>query len=293
MSGDDTNLLQIRDRLLRLDDRFLIVGVLNVTPDSFYDGGKFLTVEAAVRHAIEMAEAGADLIDIGAESSRPGAVPITESEELRRLIPAVEAVANAVSVPLSVDTTKAAVARRALAAGASIVNDVSAGRWDADMFHVVAEAGSGMVLMHMQGTPQTMQQSPQYRDVVHEVRAFLIDRTAAAVRAGVNPSKIILDPGFGFGKLQEHNLALLARLGELATAGRPILVGLSRKSFIGQLVHRPVEDRLFGTAAAVALAIERGARLIRVHDVAVMRDVVTVVQSVLRHAESLSQVSHA
>jgi dihydropteroate synthase len=290
---DDANLLQARDRLLRLDDRPLIVGVLNITPDSFYDGGKFLTVEAATRHAIEMEEAGADLIDIGAESSRPGAVPIPEDEELRRLLPIMEAVAQVVSVPLSVDTTKAEVARRALAAGTSIVNDISAGRWDTDMFEVVADSGAGMVLMHMQGTPRTMQQSPQYGDVVQEVREFLLDRMAVAARAGVTPRQIILDPGFGFGKLQAHNLALLARLREIATVGRPVLVGLSRKSFIGRLVDRPVEDRLVGTATAVALAVERGARLIRTHDVAAMRDVVTIVRSVLQQVESSSQVSHA
>jgi len=267
-------------RPLPLDSRVLLMGVLNVTPDSFSDGGCYLDPRAAVEHAIAMQEEGADLIDVGAESSRPGAEPVGESEELIRLMPVLEALCARLTIPLSVDTTKAGVARRALDAGASIVNDVSALRFDPSMGQVIANKGAGLILMHMQGVPQTMQHDPIYRDVVGEVRRFFIDRMQAAAGDGIAPEQILLDPGIGFGKNLQHNLTLLANLEALEDLGRPIVVGVSRKAFIGQVLDRRVGDRLFGTAAAVAMAILHGARVVRVHDVGAMRDVVKMVEAI-------------
>ncbi|MEX5282896.1 dihydropteroate synthase [Nitrospira tepida] len=263
-------------------DRPLLVGILNVTPDSFSDGGQFRSDDEAIAHALRMVEAGAAMLDIGAESSRPGAIPVTEEEETARLMPMLEKIARHCRVPISVDTTKAGVARRAIEAGASLINDISALRFDPAMGKLAAETGAGLVLMHMPGTPQTMQQQASYADVVHEVTAYLTERMAAAEAIGVKSEQIVLDPGFGFGKLVPHNLALLDRLPELCDLGRPLFVGLSRKSFIGQVTGRPVNEREFGTAAAVALAVERGASLLRVHDVAHMADAVKVVEAVMR-----------
>lgn len=286
-------MVQAVDRTLTIAERPLIMGVLNVTPDSFFDGGQYQTRDTAVGRARQMVEEGADLIDIGAESSRPGSDPITEAEELARLIPIVEAVREAVSVPLSVDTTKAAVARRAIAAGAVIVNDISALTFDSSMAHVVSETGAGLVLMHMQGVPRTMQRAPHYEDVVQEVRRFLIDRMQAALASGISLKQIILDPGIGFGKLLEHNLALLAHLKTLTELHRPILVGISHKGFLGQILSQPVQDRLFGTAAAVAVAVGQGAAMVRVHDIAAMRDVVRTVSAIMQHSQPIQQVPHA
>lgn len=272
---------------LRFDSGPLVMGILNVTPDSFYDGGRFCDLDAAMAQAQQMVEAGADLLDIGAESSRPGALPIAQEEELRRLIPVVESVCRKVSVPISVDTTKAVVARRALEAGAAIVNDISALRNDPGMAHVVAGMSAGLVIMHMQGTPQTMQRAPIYTDVVEEIRAFFAERVAVAERAGVSRTRIMLDPGIGFGKLKQHNLTLLANLGAFATFGCPVLVGVSRKSFIDQVLERPGADRIFGTVAAVAMAIERGANVVRVHDVSEIRDVVKVVHAIRQYSSPI------
>lgn len=271
-----------RGRPLSLESHPLLMGVLNVTPDSFSDGGRYLDPSAAVERALAMQEEGADLIDIGAESSRPGAEVVQEGEELRRLMPVVEALGGRLKIPLSVDTTKAAVARRALDAGASLVNDISALRGDSLMGRVVATTGAGLVLMHMQGTPQTMQRDPKYQDVVGEVRRFFIERLQAATGEGIAPEQIILDPGIGFGKNLKHNLTLLANLEALEDLGRPILVGVSRKAFIGQILDRAVGERMPGTAAAVALAVLHGARLLRVHDVRAMKDVVGMVEAVER-----------
>jgi len=271
----------------------LVMGVLNVTPDSFSDGGTFVTVEQAVDHARQMQAEGADIIDIGAESSRPGAHPIDEREELRRLIPVVEAVRAAVSLPISVDTTKAAVARSAIQAGAVIVNDISALQGDSLMAQLVAETGVGVVLMHMQGTPQTMQQSPRYGNVVEEVMAFLQQRAQVAIACGVRSSQIVLDPGFGFGKLQEHNLRMLAEFEAFTTLGYPVLAGVSRKQFIGNVIRRPVHEREFGNAGAVAVAVLKGAHIIRVHDVRAMKDTAMVVSAISRHARSSVEVSNA
>ena len=264
--------------------RTLIMGVLNVTPDSFSDGGKFLDIESAVEHAKEMSRAGADIIDIGGESTRPGAAPVSAEEELRRVLPVIEGLRGMV---VSVDTTKAAVAEQALAAGARIVNDISGLRHDLRMVEVVRNAGAGVVLMHMQGTPQTMQQSPHYDDVIAEVRAFLAERVAFAESRGVKKSQIAVDPGIGFGKTVAHNLQLLARLDELGALGCPLLVGTSRKSFIGKLLGQGeagretgTDGRLWGTAATVAWAVAQGAGIVRVHDVAEMTNVVRMVEAV-------------
>ena len=264
-------------------DRVVLVGILNATPDSFSDGGCHLDPGAAAATAAAMVAAGAGVLDLGAESTRPGATPVPLEEERRRLLPVLAAVRMAVGVPLSVDTTKADVARAALDAGADVVNDVSAGRGDPGMLPLCARERVPVVLMHMQGTPVTMQRAPCYADVVAEVGAFLAGRAAAAVEAGVARDAIVLDPGIGFGKSVAHNLALLARLDVLADLGYPVLVGASRKGFIGELLGgRGPGERLFGTAAVLALAVARGARLLRVHDVAAARDVVAVAEAIAR-----------
>lgn len=273
--------------------RPLIMGILNVTPDSFSDGAAFATVEEAVARAAMMKAEGADIIDIGAESTRPGASPIDEAEELRRLLPVLEAVHAAVPVPVSVDTTKSGVARQAIERGAVIVNDVSAFRQDPRMATLVAERGVGAVLMHMQGIPQTMQRNPSYVDVTREVADFLRERAAAAIALGVKPEQIVLDPGIGFGKLEEHNLQLLAELDMLTQLGHPLLIGVSRKAFIGRIVNQPVQERVYGTAGAVAAAVLRGAQILRVHDVRAMREAAMVAAAIAQRSHSHSQVSHA
>ena len=258
------------------DARAAVMGIVNVTPDSFSDGGRFLDPDAAVAHGIELAEQGADVLDVGGESTRPGAAPVPADEELRRVVPVVERIAAATTVPVSIDTTKAAVARAALDAGATIVNDVSAGRSDPEILGVTAEAGAGYVVMHMQGEPRTMQADPRYDDVVTQVGDFLADRIAVARAAGVAEGAIAADPGIGFGKTVEHNLRLLAGLPALAErVGVPVLVGTSRKTFVGKVLARagaasgdlPVDQREEGTLATVVWAVERGASIVRVHDV--------------------------
>jgi dihydropteroate synthase len=252
------------------------MGIVNVTPDSFSDGGRFLDPDAAVAHAINLANAGADVLDVGGESTRPGAAPVPADEEHRRVVPVIERLAAAVDVPISVDTTKAAVARAALAAGASIVNDVSAGRLDPDVLAVTAAGGAGYVVMHMQGEPRTMQADPRYADVVAEVGDFLAERVDAALGAGIAPGALAADPGIGFGKTVDHNLQLLAGLPSLVERVQvPVMIGTSRKTFIGKLLARasgvadplPVDQRDEGTLATVVWAVERGASIVRVHDV--------------------------
>lgn len=263
-------------------ERAVVVGVLNVTPDSFSDAGRYLDPGRAAEGAVAMVAAGAGMLDLGAESSRPGAAPVPVEEEVRRLLPALRAVRAAVRVPLSVDTTKAEVARAALAAGADLVNDISAGRLDPALLPLCAREGVPVVLMHMRGTPPSMQTDPQYTDVVGEVTAFLAARARAAEAAGVAPAAIVVDPGIGFGKTVAHSCRLLRRLDLVAALGYPVLVGVSRKAFIGQLLGgRAVDQRLLGTAAAVALAVAGGARLVRVHDVGAMHDVVRVAEGIL------------
>lgn len=250
------------------------MGVVNVTPDSFSDGGRYLDASRAIEHGLELAAAGADVLDVGGESTRPGAVPVAAEEEARRVVPVVRRLAGEDGVAVSVDTTKASVARAALEAGAVIVNDVSAGRGDPGMLALVASEGAGYVAMHMRGTPATMQDDPRYDDVVAEVGRFLVERLDAAVTAGVARDRLMADPGIGFGKTLDHNLELLARLPELVGAlGVPVLVGTSRKAFIGSILAgadgtpAPVHDREEGTLATVVWAFERGAAMVRVHDV--------------------------
>jgi dihydropteroate synthase len=256
------------------------MGVLNVTPDSFSDGGLFLEPSAAVEHAGRLASEGADLIDVGGESTRPGSAPVSEEEELRRVMPVVERLAGG-PLPVSIDTSKAEVARRALEAGATFVNDVTALRGDAGMAEIVGRADADLCLMHMRGEPRTMQDDPRYGDVVSEVGAFLEERLAFAVSQGIAAERVWLDPGIGFGKTIEHNLALLRRLDEIVAIGRPIVVGASRKRFIGDLTGRPEAERVAGTIAANVLAFERGAAMFRVHDVAATRDALAVAAATL------------
>ena len=269
------------------------MGVVNVTPDSFFDGGKYATTDAAVRHALQLTEEGADLLDIGAESTRPGSDSIEAGEELRRLLPVVTAVAKAVTVPLSVDTMKSTVARAALEAGAVIINDVTALQADAAMADLVAATGAGVVLMHMRGMPKTMQEAPSYDDVVGEVTEFFRERVMFCRERGIGQDQIVLDPGIGFGKLLVHNLTLLGQLESFAQFGRPILVGVSMKAFIGQVLGRPLEERSWGTAAAIALAVSRGAGILRVHDVRGMKEVVAMAAAITRYANASARVQHA
>ncbi len=268
--------------IIECGSRTLIMGLLNVTPDSFSDGGQFLEPDAALARAIGIVDEGADMVDIGGESTRPGSDPVPADEEIERVVPLIERLASAVPVPISVDTRKAAVAKAALDAGAVIVNDVSAGA-DPEMFAVVRDAGAGMVLMHMQGDPKTMQQAPHYEDVVAEVKGYLRERIEAAELAGIDPHSLAVDPGIGFGKELEHNLSLLRHIEELADLGRPVLVGPSRKRFIQTLLGgMPSEVRLDGTAGAVAWLAARGAHIVRVHDVKEMARVVKVVDAIAR-----------
>jgi dihydropteroate synthase len=275
----------LRDRVLHLGLPPLVMGVVNVTPDSFSDGGRFADAEAAIAHGLALVREGADLLDVGGESTRPGAAPVSLDEELARVLPVVRGLASQTlalghglpTVPLSVDTSKAEVARRCLEAGAHAINDVTALRGDPDMAAVVRDCGAGVILMHMQGTPATMQAAPTYADVVREVSEFLEARLQAAADLGIAASQVVLDPGIGFGKTAAHNLELLGRLDELQRLGRPVCLGVSRKGFLGKLLGRPVQERLSGSLAAVCFALSRhAAQVVRVHDVAATRDAVTL-----------------
>jgi dihydropteroate synthase len=260
-----------------MSDPFRIMGVVNVTPDSFSDGGLYLDSAAAIEHGLQLEREGACILDVGGESARPGAEPVGEAEELRRVLPVIEGLRIAGSrAQISIDTSKASVAAAALDAGATLVNDVTALRGDPEMAPLVAERGAECCLMHMLGDPRTMQRDPRYDDVVNDVRSFLAERMAAAVAAGITPERIMLDPGIGFGKTVEHNLELLRRLSELAALQRPLVIGTSRKSFLGRITGREVDQRIPATIATNVLAYERGARVFRVHDVAPVRDALQV-----------------
>lgn len=255
------------------------MGVVNVTPDSFSDGGMYLNAGAAIAHGLELVGDGADILDVGGESTRPGAEPVGEAEELRRVEPVVVGLAERGTV--SIDTSKAAVAAAAIDAGASIVNDVTALRGDPEMAALCAEREVGVVLMHMPGDPRTMQDDPRYEDVVDDVKAFLLERVEAAAAAGVDEQRIWVDPGIGFGKTLQHNLELLRRLAELRELGRPLVIGTSRKSFIGKVDGSSVEERIGGTIASSVLAAAEGADVLRVHDVAEMAQALKIAAAVL------------
>jgi dihydropteroate synthase len=275
-------ILTLGDKTLRLGTRTHLIGVLNVTPDSFSDGGRYADSGAAVARALSMAAEGADIIEVGGESSRPGSDPVKLEDELARVLPVIRQLIPQCSIPVAVDTTKAEVARQAIDAGATMVNDISALRFDNDMARVVADAGVGVVLMHMKGVPRTMQRDPMYDDCLAEVYAFLSERVEAAVRAGIGPERIVVDPGIGFGKTAHDNLVILNRLGELRGLGKAVLVGPSRKSFIGAVLGLPADQRLEGTAAAVSLSVARGAHLVRVHDVKEMGRVAKMTDAMVR-----------
>jgi len=245
----------------------LVVGILNITHDSFYDGGRYIEKEQAVDRALEMVDEGADIIDIGAESTRPGAQPVPWDEEIARVVPVIKAVAEKVPVPISVDTCKAQVALRAYEAGACIINDISALRFDPDMVEVIKETECTVILMHMLGNPRTMQMSPYYRNVDEDILAFLNERVTFAVEHGISKGKSVVDPGIGFGKRLEDNLELIRRLSEFKTLGRPIAIGTSRKSFIGTITGLPTNQRLEGSLGAACAAALNGASIIRCHDV--------------------------
>jgi dihydropteroate synthase len=270
---------------VRTGSDFEVMGIVNVTPDSFSDGGRWLDPAAAVAHALALVDEGASILDIGGESTRPGAEPVDAETERARVVPVIEGLVKAgAGARISVDTSKLSVAAAALVAGATIVNDVTALRAAPEMAELIAVAGAEVCLMHMLWEPRTMQSDPQYDDVVSDVKAFLEERMAFAVAHGVAEDRIVLDPGIGFGKTVDHNLALLARLEEIVALGRPVLVGTSRKSFLGRLTGRAVDDRLAGTIATNVLAYERGARIFRVHEVAPVHDALTITgATVARH----------
>lgn len=274
-------------RTLDFSRRPGIMGVLNVTPDSFSDGNRYATIEKAVARALQMEEEGADIIDIGGESTRPNATPVNHDEELRRVIPVLERLAGRLTVPVSVDTFKAAVAKEALAAGAEIVNDISGLTFDERMAEEVAVAHAGLVLMHTRGRPAEMQKETAYDSLIAEVTAGLNDSLGLAEAAGIDATRIVVDPGIGFGKSAGGNLEIIRKLSEFSSLGRPIMVGTSRKSFIGAVLGRDVAERAFGTAATVALAIANGASIVRVHDVREMRDVADMAMALIEPVAGL------
>ncbi|MEA5445822.1 dihydropteroate synthase [Gammaproteobacteria bacterium AB-CW1] len=264
----------------RLDlSRPHIMGILNVTPDSFSDGGRFIEPSRALDHARQMMAEGADIIDIGGESTRPGAEAVSEEDELARVLPILEILKSETDVPVSVDTSKPGVMRRVIAAGADIINDVR-GFQDPQAVEAVADSQVGLCIMHMLGEPRTMQSDPRYREVVREIRGFLMDQAAVLMDAGVDRHRIMIDPGFGFGKTLEHNLTLLRELGAFSASAFPVLVGMSRKSMIGKVIDRPVEERVHGSVAVASLAAWLGASVVRVHDVAATRDALAMIQAV-------------
>jgi dihydropteroate synthase len=273
--------LDIRGRRYSLGPAAWLMGIVNVTPDSFSDGGAFFDTDRAVDHALSLACQGADVLDVGGESTRPGSLPVPEEEELRRVLPVIRGLRSKTGVLLSVDTTKSGVARAALDAGADIVNDTSALRADPAMAGVVARSGAAVILMHMKGTPLSMQEAPRYDDLLGEVRAFLASRMREAGEAGIAAERIVLDPGIGFGKTAAHNLEILNRLEAFEDLGRPLCLGVSRKAFIGLVLGTPPGERLEGTIAAAVLGRSRGARILRVHDVGPVAKAVRMAEAIL------------
>jgi dihydropteroate synthase len=282
----DRRLWKIGDRVFDLSRRGLIMGVLNVTPDSFSDGGNFFDAENAVQHGLRMAAEGAHIIDVGGESTRPGAEPVTAEEELRRVIPVIEELRRKSEVIISIDTSKAEVARAAVRAGASIVNDGTGGRGDEEMMPLIAETKSAFIIMHMQGTPQTMQIAPRYTNVVSEVSDFFRQLYGRAIGYNIDTMAIAFDPGIGFGKTLEHNLELLAQLERLRACDRPIVIGVSRKSFLGKLINSAqISDRLAPAVALTSLLRTRGADVLRVHDVKENVNALKVTEAILQRAK--------
>ena len=285
----------IRDRILPIGDRTLIMGVLNVTPDSFSDGGQYFTLDGALAHAEQMISEGADIIDVGGESTRPGGEPVSAEEEIKRVVPVIEPLATRFETPISVDTTKSEVARAALEAGAAIVNDISALRFDFYVADAVARAGAGLVLMHSRGTPATMHRLPPVAEIMQEVTHSLRASVKMAERRGVKRESIVIDPGIGFGKSQEQNLELIAKLDQLIAAfpDYPLLIGTSRKSFIGRILAdesgkpAPADDRLHGTMATITAAILKGAHIIRVHDVKAAAETIRVTESIRENLRTM------
>ena len=263
-----------------------VMGILNVTPDSFSDGGRYASTNKAVEHALQLIEEGADILDIGGESTRPGATPVSLNEELSRVIPVIEALVKIVKVPLSIDTYKPEVMRNAISAGVDIVNDINALQAPTAL-DVVSASNVGVCLMHMQGTPQTMQLDPQYKDVLAEVNAFLTARLQATIAAGINKNRILLDPGFGFGKRTVHNITLLQHLRHIASIGQPLLVGLSRKSVLGQMLGDNKTDRVSASIATSVIAAMKGANILRVHDVKATVDALKVVTTVNHYSQDM------
>ena len=280
-------LLSFRKRAYLLKEKTLIMGVLNITPDSFSDGGKFFSFEEAVAQGKKLAAEGADLLDIGGESTRPGSSPLPEEEEIRRIVPVIQELFGQISIPISVDTRKARVAAEALKAGAEMVNDVSALRYDPHLAEVAAAYEVPVVLMHMRGEPETMQIDPHYDDLIGEIHEFFRERIGYAEKKGIAPRRIILDPGIGFGKSLEkkHNLILMKNLGAFADLEKPLLVGPSRKAFIGRILNLPPEEREEGTLGAVAVAVCHGAQIVRVHEVAKTRRLLSIVDAIV-HCEA-------
>ncbi|MBI4373139.1 MAG: dihydropteroate synthase [Candidatus Omnitrophica bacterium] len=269
-------------------ERPLMMGILNLTPDSFYDGGRFLNPDVALEHAFRLVRDGADILDLGAESTRPGAKPVSDEDELSRLLPVLDQLKGQIHVPISVDTTKSVVARRALEHGVQIINDVSGLRRDPEMAPVIKEFKAGIILMHRRGTPETMQLETDYDDLIEDVSRELSESMAIAESRGISQNQIVLDPGIGFSKTAEQNLELIERLSEFKRLGRPILVGPSRKSFIGAVTKSAPDKRLFGTVAASVLAFERGANIFRVHDVWAVKEAVLVAEAILNSGKKVS-----
>ncbi len=270
----------------------LVMGVVNATPDSFFDGGSFADAPAVVAHALRLVAQGADIIDVGGESSRPGAVAVSEEEELRRVMPVLEALAGAVSVPLSIDTVKPGVAREALRAGASILNDIAAHRPGGEMWRLAAESSAGYVALHMRGTPATMQDNPCYEDVVAEVDQFFEDRLQRLSASGVNAEQVVLDPGLGFGKRVEDNLQLLARLRRFTKWERPLLLGASRKSFTGAAAGATLQERLPPSLACACWGVENGAAIVRCHDVAATRQALRMTEALMKEQANAEHLAH-
>jgi len=282
----ETRTLETRGRRFSLGPLTWLMGIVNVTPDSFSDGGAYFDTGKAVERGLELVFEGADIVDIGGESTRPGSRPVPEAEEIGRVIPVIRALRKKTTVLISIDTTKAAVARAALDVGADMVNDTSAFRFDPAMPGVVARSGAAAVLMHMRGTPATMQDSPRYDDLIGEIGAFLGERIGVAEAAGIPRERVIVDPGIGFGKTFEHNVEILRRQEEFHGLGRPLLLGFSRKAFLGHILDRPPGERLEGTIAAAVLSVERGAHILRVHDVGPVARAVRSAEAILASADA-------